>query len=590
MPRAARNSSVESNPHTDSGRSSFVVFLAFMMLAAAACAALAIAITTDAWAAWFHHPAQMRPELTRQGAVLWRIMLGISAVALALSPILLHWLSERESAHSRPRHPPLSRMQLWVLIGIVFLALAFRAPRLNESLWYDEIASWMTYTGGVDSAGAIIGNFFDPINHTAHTLLNWISVKLLAESLGVELAFRVPALVFSLLSVLTIFALARAAFGNRVALIAALLAAILPVCVLEGAEARGYSMMICFAALATWLFIEAWNQLSARPWLWVLYALACALGIWSHFVMAFVPIGHAAWLAWRAVRRRQWRLAAQGFVALALGAVLTITLYSPMIPGMLAAKGMFIATSADQPRILGAEGWHAMLQLGGSWSWWAAWPGLALAIAGLIVILRPMNRLEQLHQHNHEAASGRSAIALALLGLPLMVLAVTVGGSWIYARFTLFALPGAVLLIAVGVDSLWRWQRSAAIAALALITAMSLADLVVRPPKQPLREAAEYVRAHRETNDRLLIIGLAHEVMRIYANDLNLTYSLRLGGGADLPAKLQSIHPQWVIVEYPNSVSSKAYQELATNGYVDVARLRGWVDWTNGDLIVYRRK
>src|SRR5204863_9893813 len=122
---------------------------------------------------------------------------------------------------------------------------------------------------------------------------------------------------------------------------------------------------------------------------------------------------------------------------------------------------------------------------------------------------------------------------------------------------------------------------------LILIAACSIADLVVRPPKQPLRDAAEYVRGHRRAEDRLLVIGLAHEVLRPYANDLNLTYSLRFG--TDLPEQLARIHPQWVIVEYPNSVSRQTFEMLAANGYVEVRRFKGWVDWTNGDLIVYRR-
>ena len=38
---------------------------------------------------------------------------------------------------------------------------------------------------------------------------------------------------------------------------------------------------------------------------WALYAMLCAAGVWTHFVAAFVPIGHAAWLGWRAVRHRE---------------------------------------------------------------------------------------------------------------------------------------------------------------------------------------------------------------------------------------------------------------------------------------------
>ena len=58
---------------------------------AAGCAALAILVSTDWWAAWFTHPAQQRPELTRQGAALWRVMLGVTALMLVIAPMVWRW-------------------------------------------------------------------------------------------------------------------------------------------------------------------------------------------------------------------------------------------------------------------------------------------------------------------------------------------------------------------------------------------------------------------------------------------------------------------------------------------------------------------
>ena len=45
---------------------------------------------------------------------------------------------------------------------------------------------------------------------------------------------------------------------------------------------------------------------------------------------------------------------------------------------------------------------------------------------------------------NGRREAARGAIAAALLGLPLMIVTVALSGTWIYARFTLFALPGAI--------------------------------------------------------------------------------------------------------------------------------------------------
>ena len=553
-----------------------------MVIAACACAWLAGFVTTEQWTEWFSHPAQQRPELTRDGAALWRTMLPITALMLVVAPAL--WITFGQHTakivvhQTTPSHKR-SRLRMWGMITIVVMALGMRSWRINESLWYDEIASWMTYAGGARSIGAVFGNFFDPINHPFHSLLNFLSVNWLSDSLGVEIAFRLPALLFSLASVIVMYGFARSVSGERAGLIAAGIAAVLPVSILEGVEARGYSMMICFSAAASWLLIAARQK--NRSWLWFMYAAICALGVWAHFVTALAPIGHGAWLAWRGVRYREWRQAIRGGVALTLGATMAITLYSPMLPGMLWAREMFAAQEMSQPTILGPEGMHALLQMGGSWYWWAALPGLALILVGLIVIAMKRGALQQLQTAN-------AAVEISLIGLPLMLIGVALSGTWVYARFMLFALPGTILLIAVAVDALMKWRSPVGWLAILAMVAFSMADLAIRPPKQPLRDAVEYVAANRSSHDQILAIGLAHEVLRIYANDLNLTYSLR--HGIDLSQKLSGVQPQWIIVEYPRSLSRETYQIIDRAGYANAAHFDGWVDWTNGDVLVYRRQ
>ena len=185
-----------------------------------------------------------------------------------------------------------SSRKLWIVGGLSAVALLARAARLGESLWYDEIAAWGSF--GAQGPRPIVSSFTDPANHIAHTLATWCSVSLLERLIGFEPALRLPALLFSLGAVAAMYALARQAFNGRAALIAAALMALLPVAVLEGAEARGYSMMIFFAAAASRAFLANLDQ--PRAWRALLYAALCAAGAWSHLLTAFVPIGHAAFL------------------------------------------------------------------------------------------------------------------------------------------------------------------------------------------------------------------------------------------------------------------------------------------------------
>ena len=69
-------------------------------------------------------------------------------------------------------------------------------------------------------------------------------------------------------------------------------------------------------------------------------------------------------------------------------------------------------------------------------------PGLVLLTFGLFAI----RKNEQV----------KNIAALTLLGLPAMFIMLTMLNSWMYARFALFALPGAIFLIAIGIDSIWH--------------------------------------------------------------------------------------------------------------------------------------
>ena len=55
--------------------------------------------------------------------------------------------------------------------------------------------------------------------------------------------------------------------------------------------------------------------------------------------------------------------------------------------------------------------------------------------------------------------------SIGWLEILIFLLVVLVSGSWMYARFTLFSLPGAILLLAVGIDGLWTRHRVAGITA-----------------------------------------------------------------------------------------------------------------------------
>ncbi len=467
---------------------------------------------------------------------------------------------------------------MWIVTGLLIVGLIARLMRFHESLWYDEIVAWLWY--GQQGPHAIVTTFYEPANHILHTLLTFFSVDALGDWLGRETALRLPALLFSLATIVCVYGLVRMTVNLRTAIIASAIMAISPVAVLEGVEARGYSMMMCFATLAMWLFAALRRRDTAL--LWGAYILVCALGVWTHFVTAFVPIGHAIWLGWRAVHCQEWRPFARGGLAITLAGVCSIMLYLPMLDDVRVHRAIYLAGDGASPGIFGPEGLHLLLQCGGSWYWWAALPGLVLLSLGMVFVTRRRSG-----GADAQNTDGLPAALSALLGLPLLIAIVALAGSWMYARFALFAFPATVVLIAIGIDCLFSRSRTIGIAVLSVFLMCGVADLVVRPAKQPLADAAAYVRAEHRPDDSIVVIGLAHRVMDIYLAHLEPTYSLH--HGENLSDVLAVANPDWVIIYYPRSVASDRLQILADRGFERVATFPGWVDWTNGDVIVMRR-
>ena len=527
-------------------------------------------ISPELWAVIFQtdltNPQFDAPERPSalQGGQLLRMMLLLSGCSYIIFLLVLSRFCA--GCTTKSDQPKWGAREGWILFGLIVLGFTARLPRLAESLWYDEIAAWTDY--GMRGPGWIVGTYYDPANHIAHTLLTWCAVECFGDD---AFALRFPALLFSLGSIVAMYGLARHASGIRVATIAAALGAILPVAILEGVEARGYSMMIFFASLSTWLALSAWSR--NRPWKWFAYALCCALGIWAHLMTVFVPLGHGLWFAWRMIKNKEIGLGICAFSGLLFAAILTLTLYAPVIPQILSIRETFAATDGNEPRIFGPEGFHTLLQLGGSWYWWSSVVGLGFLVCGFIRATK--------------TKTIRAPAFLSMLGLPLMLIVVAIAGSWMYARFTLIALPGAILVIACGLDALWDRKRVLALFAGLLIFASSIGDLTVRPPKQPLREAATYLRNHVQPSEHVLVIGLAHRVMDMYRGELDFSYSLF--HGRDLSDDLARTKPTWIILMYPNHVSTEKKTMLNSQGFTETQLFRGWVDWGNGDILIYQK-
>ena len=538
---------------------------------------LSLRIPWDTKLAWFTHPLRFDrigevPAETVAGVTLLSYVAPLAAIAWFLAP----WILRRLERSPMVRSPlgalptPSWGIRLAVL-AVTIIAIVPRAMRMGESLWYDEIAAMLSFS--IHGPGPALGNYYALSNHVLHSAL--ASVMIEANGGADEFILRTPAFLGGIACIPAMFMLARNVDGDRFGLLAAAVIALMPVAVLESANARGYSMMMLFTILATWQVLRIADGRRSGP-LW--YALFVALGCWSHLAFAFVPLGHAilalSWLARRHRRAAGMRLTA----AIVLGGLSTLLVISPILPDLIGLRREFSASDGDEPSLFGVEGQQAMLQLGGSWFWWAALPGILLAAIGITESSRwPRLRIATI------AAAAGLFVAFTLL---------LAGGGWVYARFLLFLIPVATLLIAAGIRGLAYLPNrpEPAIIAATLLGCCWLADLSTRSDRQPIRNAIDYLIATTPPETSVWSIGLGDDVANYYATGRDLTLRSVSGLGVGLTPDFLRGGPDHIIMLYPDLVTPEIRTLLSNAGFKADARFPGWLDWGKGDVLILDRE
>ena len=473
-----------------------------------------------------------------------------------------------------------SRRFVVAMVAAVLLATAIRAPFLTDSLWYDEIAAFLGYS--INGPWGAVSTYYTQANHVLHSLLAWGS----GAALGVdEVTVRLPSFLAGLGTVLAVAwlamtALGRDAKGVRLAVTAAFITALLPIAVLPATEARGYSLMTLFSALMTGAFLRALRIRTRSAWL--IYAAACALGIWAHLVTVCVPAFHAAWCVAVLVRGAPStasgitpKAARAGLMAIGMAALLTLFVYAPILSAMFAIRSEFRALDGNEPTLIGPEGWMMLLSIGGAWKVWASLAALPLVVAGLAAATRD-TRL-------------RTALVLSLGGTVLALAFPLFLGSWLYARFLAFTMPGIALLLAAGfLEINDRTPRAARVIAL-LVASAWIASLATLGPRQQIREAVMYVASHRTPTEGAFAVGLPDDVHQWYAVPLGIDMPGSGPYGTALQQHLHDPAAAWAVLLYPRTLTAAADQ-LREAGFVEEARFPGWIDAGGGEIIVLRRR
>lgn len=368
--------------------------------------------------------------------------------------------NHRPAGPAQPAGPPPSPRRIdlderFELLAIALLAAVLRGWALRDQILSDD--EWHGLRSAVgESWRELYLSFSAAATPGLHLLF-----KALHETIGLtELRMRLPMFLAGVAATVA-FPVVLAPFVTRpVRRVFALLLAISPLLVYFSRYARPYSLSL-FCAFVGTVALLRWYRGEGRRWA-VAYAALCVAGIWMHPAFAptlLAPLPLALVAIWR--RRRDAEPATPSLtawlrLALATGFAVLVTVGPPFafdsqaLAQRLGQPTPNLATLRNAAELaLGSPHPLALLVLAclASWGWLALWrqqPGHAVAFAGVTA----------------------AAILPCLLSS-----ANSISVPIVFLRYSLWLLPAALLLVAIGASHLLdlmrlRWSEGCAVAGL----------------------------------------------------------------------------------------------------------------------------
>jgi mannosyltransferase len=375
--------------------------------------------------------------LVKTGSVA--LLLGI--VALCYS-FIWRYLGSRlpDPRHDalRPSVPPVTRLEICFLTTAMVVALMLRLPHVTRGLIYDEIYSAIHFID-VESIWQTISSYAVFNNHIAYSILARFSQAVFGPH---EWALRLPALLLGLGSVYCMWAVGRRFLRPRVAVAATFGLALSPVHVMWSVSARGYTGIILFTFVSSYLYFELLNRPTRfRAFTFILSSVA---GIYFHLYAALVTLVQLLFLLSLASREilteRGGRLLdARSFSALWLS-------FTAIIPAALACYSPVFQKLVSNINRYGRSAFKPLFPLdvieylaGSTWERLAI-PVVLVLVVALISLRRPRSK--------------EVSYWLLLYFVPVLTTWL-VRPSFLYPRFFVYLLPYCVLLATLGCFTLW---------------------------------------------------------------------------------------------------------------------------------------
>jgi mannosyltransferase len=321
---------------------------------------------------------------------------------------------------------------LWV-VGLALLAGVARVPTLAEqSFWLDE-----AYTERLIrmSFGGMLHAI--PVSESTppvYYVLAWGWTHVFGTS---EFALRSLSALAGILTVPAVYALALRLAGRRAAVIAGALAACSPLLIWYSQEARAYALATLLGTVSLTCFVAFLDSGRGR-WL-AGWGAAAALGLATHYFVAFVAGPELVWLLWRG--RRDRRVWAAGALVVVVAVVL--------VPLALAQRGTGHADYISQGSLT-----TRLLQVPKQFLTGYASPSqlITSALAAVLCAAGALALLLRAGGDVRRRALIPLTVGLACVLIPLAL--ALVGIDFLNTRNVLPALPPLIVVVAIGFAAL----------------------------------------------------------------------------------------------------------------------------------------
>ena len=381
-----------------------------------------------------------------------------------------------------------------LLLLFLLLATGLRVLRLGfQPLWWDEGYSVWFATHSLAQMAALTAQDIHPPLYYA-LLHGWTT--LLGTGPAVLRLFSVTV---GVLAIPLFYLAAHQMLGRRAALLATFLLVINPLHVYYSQEVRMYGLV---ALLSAGILAAAhrtmddgcraegggrWSLVQG-PWPLVAYGFLTIAALYTQYYAVFLPIGLTIYAFWR------WRHEVRSLLVWLAAQLIIALLYLPWViyaaPKLVPYVGQKVVADADRPLgLLVYLGRHLSAFLAGHLEgplmrWWPVALLLLVPLAiGWALVMRQGGRRSEGQEGRGAIPNLRSSASmLATVTITALVLGFIISLRFPFfpdrgERLLLLALPPFILLVAIGVDALWRRWRVVGYVTLGLVVATSVASL-----------------------------------------------------------------------------------------------------------------